>query len=192
MKHPNEAMLALHAGGDLGFFARRRIERHVSECERCSRQLAESHRLRDLLPQLAETPEISWNRLAAEMRANIRLGLAAGECVRGVEMTDGRHAPFAFGARAVVACASVLALLVTGLMLERPVPGGNASRQEGIVVQSTINGIQVRDGGRALRLMHGRVRERDVTYVLGAQGSMRARYVDPDTGYITINNVYVE
>jgi hypothetical protein len=31
-----------------------------------------------------------------------------------------------------------------------------------------------------------------VTYSVGAQGSMRARYVDPETGYVTINNVYAE
>jgi hypothetical protein len=27
---------------------------------------------------------------------------------------------------------------------------------------------------------------------VGAQGSMRARYVDPETGYVTINNVYAD
>jgi len=32
----------------------------------------------------------------------------------------------------------------------------------------------------------------DVIQTVGAQGSMRARYVDPDTGYLTINNVYVQ
>jgi hypothetical protein len=31
-----------------------------------------------------------------------------------------------------------------------------------------------------------------VTYSVGAQGSMRARYVDRETGNVTINNVYVE
>jgi hypothetical protein len=41
--------------------------------------------MRAILPELAATPEISWNRLAAEMKANIRLGLAAGECVRTLQ-----------------------------------------------------------------------------------------------------------
>jgi hypothetical protein len=31
-----------------------------------------------------------------------------------------------------------------------------------------------------------------VLYAPDAQGSMRARYVDPATGYVTINNVYAE
>jgi hypothetical protein len=38
---------------------------------------------RDNLVALNDLPAISWNRLAIEMKANIRLGLAAGECVRG-------------------------------------------------------------------------------------------------------------
>ena len=63
---------------------------------------------------------------------------------------------------------------------------------EGVVVQTTDGGIQVRDGGHALRLLHAKAEDRDVTYTVGAQGSMRARYVDPDTGNVTINNVYAE
>jgi hypothetical protein len=31
-----------------------------------------------------------------------------------------------------------------------------------------------------------------VTYSPDAGGGMRARYVDPETGYVTINNVYAE
>jgi hypothetical protein len=41
-----------------------------------------------------------------------------------------------------------------------------------------------------MTLMNGR--GSDVLYSAGAQGVMRARYVDSDTGQVTINNVYVE
>ena len=81
MKHPDEATLALHAGGDLGLIARWRTNRHLSRCERCREEVAAFQGLREVLPDLAEMPEVPWNRLAAEMKANIRLGLAAGECV---------------------------------------------------------------------------------------------------------------
>src|SRR5271169_6208843 len=81
MKHPNEGTLALHAGGDLGLVAGWRTERHLAKCDRCRDSLAAFSELREVLPELAEIPEVPWNRLAAEMRANIRLGLAAGECV---------------------------------------------------------------------------------------------------------------
>ncbi len=189
MKHPNQATLALHAGGDLGFFARWRTERHVSQCDRCRDELDAFMATREIIPELAEIPEIPWNRMAAEMRANIRLGLEAGECVRGAEPPL-RETPVFTGMRAAVAMASIVALMVTGVILEHPIPAPTvAVADDGMVVQSTGNGIQVRKGGQALGLMN---HSQHVTYSTDAQGSMRARYVDPDTGYVTINNVYAE
>jgi hypothetical protein len=58
------------------------------------------------------------------------------------------------------------------------------------MVQSTRNGIQIREGQQALRLLHSGAQ--NVTFTVGAQGSMGAGYVDPETGYVTINHVYVE
>ena len=60
----------------------------------------------------------------------------------------------------------------------------------GSLVQATENGIQVRAGGSAFRLMNPGAKS--VTYSASANGSMGARYVDPETGYVTINNVYVD
>ena len=188
MTHPSQETLALHAGGDLGLVARWRAEHHVARCERCRQELAAFSDLREVLPGLSQTPEVSWNRLASEMRANIRLGLAAGECVRPEEKP--LRASLFSGARAAVALASVVALLVTGLVLEHPAP--QAPIIDGVIVQSTGDGIQVREGKRSLQLLHTGVKGKDVTYSVGAQGSMRARYVDPETGYVTINNVYAE
>ena len=188
MKHPNEATLALHAGGDLGLFARWRTERHLAQCEQCREEIAGFGALREIVTDLAETPEIQWNRLAAEMKANIRLGLVAGECV-GAAMEPAGYTPFFTRARAAVALASVTALLVTGLLLEHPVPV--TADSDGLVLQHTANGIQVGQGVRAFRLMNA-ARPENVTFSVNAQGSMGARYVDPDTGYMTINNVYAE
>jgi hypothetical protein len=139
-----------------------------------------------LMPELAEPPELPWNRLAAEMKANIRLGLAAGECVDNAGRTL-LETPLFAGARVAVAMAGALALVAAGLVLERPVPV-----EAGVVVQATSNGIQVREGRQALRLIHSGVARDDVTYSTDAQGSMRARYVDPETGYITIQGVNAE
>ena len=189
MKHPTQATLALHAGGDLGWVARWRAERHLAQCERCRSEVAAFAGLREILPDLNETPELSWNRLANEMKANIRLGLAAGECVRGDEPL--RESLFT-RSRAVVAVASVIALLVTGLVLQHPGPRAGAGGFDAVVVQSTADGegIQVWEGGRALRLLHPGAQ--NVTYSVGAQGAIRARYVDPETGYVTVNNVYAQ
>ncbi len=186
MRHPSETTLALYAGSDLGTWARWRTERHLAACDQCREEVATFAGIREILPELNEIPEVPWNRLAGEMKANIRLGLAAGECVRPGEAPL-RRSLFT-GVRAAVAVASMVALLVTGLVLEHPVP--RPARFDGVIVQTMPDGIQVRQGGQALQLMHSGAR--NVTYSVGAQGSMRARYVDPETGYVTINNVYVE
>jgi hypothetical protein len=183
MKHPDEATLALHAGGDLGFWAQWRLKRHLSRCEQCRDEVAAFAAVREVVPELAEMPEIQWNRVAAEMRANIRLGLAAGECVRAGEPPL-RDTRFFTGARTAVAMASVLALMVTGLMLERPAP---PAPEDVLVVQATTGGIQVRKGGQALRLLH--TGSHGAIYSSDAQGGMRAQYVNGETGYVTINQV---
>jgi len=186
MKHPNQAALALHAGGDLSWAARWKTARHLATCPRCREEVAAYRGLREIVPDLAGIPEVPWNRLAAEMKANIRLGLAAGECVRA----DGppvRDSLWFTRGRAAVALASAAALLVAGLILQRPVP---KPFDDGVVVQATGNGIQVKERGQALGLMNAGAR--NVTYSVGAQGSMRARYEDPETGLVTINDVYAE
>ena len=187
MRHPNQATLALHAGGDLGRLARWRTARHLARCARCREEVAAYDGMRRALPGLGEVPEIPWNRLAMEMKANIRLGLAAGECVRAGGDTASENPVFHFGRRAV-ALAGVLVLLVAGVVLEHPGPG--AARLEGPLVQATSNGIEVAAGGQTFGLINGGAQK--ATYSRDAQGSMEARYVDPETGYVTINTVYVQ
>lgn len=190
MKHLDQATLALHAGGDLGSFARWRADRHLAQCDLCRDEADAFAATREIVTDLAEIPEVPWNRLAAEMRANIRLGLEAGECVRSSDAPL-RQTPLFNGARAAVAFASVVALLVTGIVLERPSPNLTAVADDSQVVQAMAGGIQVRRGAQALRLMNpdGLDPQQRVMYSTDAQGSMRARYVDPDTGNVTINRV---
>jgi hypothetical protein len=187
MKHPSEEILALHAGGDLGWVARWKTARHLANCARCAAEVAANARFRETLPELNQTPEVPWNRIAAEMRANIRLGLAAGECVRpsGRPLRD---SPLFTGARATLALASVLALMATGLMLEGPAP--RMARPDEPVVQATVDGIQRRWGDQGFGLMHSGASS--VTYTVGAQGTLGARYTDPETGNVTMTKVYVE
>jgi len=188
MKHPNQETLALHAGGDLGPIAGWRARRHLARCAECREEVARFEQFRQLLPSLDDSESVHWNRLAADMKANIRLGLAAGECVRADEPAGvGRMWS---GARVGVALASAAVLLATGVVLERP--GPTVARETGVVVQATADGIQVREGGQALGLMHSGTSRDAVTYQVGAQGSVEARYVDSETGYVTVNKVDVE
>ena len=189
MNHPSDATLALYAGRDLGFFATWRTERHLAGCERCRREVENYDEMREILPELGELPALHWNRLAVEMKANIRLGLAAGECVREPERERVSRRSL-FSSRALVSYASIAALLVAGLLLERPLPKTTARDAAEVVLRATPNGIELKEGGRALSLLHRRAT--DVTYLVGAQGSMRSRYVDAETGYVTINNVYAQ
>jgi hypothetical protein len=154
--------------------------------------VASFEELREIVPDLAETPEITWNRLAAEMKANIRLGLAAGECVRDDQRRPFREMPIFTGLRATAAMAGIAALLFTGVMLQRPAPApvSEADRSAISEASSSSTGIEVSNGGRTFRLMNAKAER--VMYSAGAQGSMRARYVDPDTGYVTINRVDVD
>jgi hypothetical protein len=192
MTHPNQSILALYAGQDLGWFTRRRTERHLSRCRECRGEVQAFASARDNLAALENLPAISWKPLAAEMKANIRLGLAAGECVRGAGSTSllGSFVQFS-NARAFAACASVMTLVAVGLFLQRPTPTAPAmAAGQGSILRATASGIELNQGGETLSLLH--VRTGDVTYSAGAQGSMRAGYVDSDTGNVTINNLYVQ
>jgi hypothetical protein len=187
MRHPNQATLALYAGEDLGPVRQWLTARHVAYCEACREEVAGYREMRELLPGLAELPEISWNRMAAEIKANIRLGLEAGECVRAAEMP--RRRASMVGWRAAVAFGSVAALLVGCLAIERPAP--MVVRAAESSVESTRDGVEVEEGGgRMLGLMNGGAQK--VIYTLDAQGSMGARYTDPETGSVTINTVYAQ
>ncbi len=81
--HVREVDLALFAAGDVSLWRRAAIRLHTAKCEEC-RTRVQAYRLdRERLKQDAsELPAgVNWDRLAAEMTANIRVGLAAGECV---------------------------------------------------------------------------------------------------------------
>jgi hypothetical protein len=190
MKHPNRAKLALHAGDDLGPFARWRTSRHLAKCGECRAEIAAFDAVRGILPELAAIPEVPWNRLAAAMKANIRLGLAAGEYAGAVDSP--RTAPPFAWARAAVAFASVVVLVAAGLVLERTPPRMDIAGRgfQGAELQTTANGIQVSEGGGALGLLHDAAAAKDVNYIAGAQGSMRAQSVDSETGRMMVTNVY--
>ena len=186
MKHPGEENLALFAGGDLGAMDRWRIARHVHRCERCQDEVTRFGSARSAAAQLDELPDIAWTGLAAEMSANIRLGLAAGALVVARPKPSHR---LVFHRRALVATGCMAALLVAGAWLQYPAPQTARGRQLPMELANTENGIAVGDGEHVMTLMNGR--GSDVLYTAGAQ-EMRARYVDADTGQVMINHVYVE
>ncbi len=167
--HIPASQLALFSRGDLGFWYRRRVERHLRHCEECSRLTGEFLQLRQSLAQAAERLPVelngdAWRSLASEMTANIRLGLAAGECVNVRPVLARRPAM-------AVALAG-LALLIVLAGLERPKvsnPQPDLHASERMLTVTPPAGI-------------------DVVRTVNTRGDIGTRYVD-DTG-VTINVVY--
>jgi hypothetical protein len=83
----------------------------------------------------------------------------------------------------------VAAVLMAGIWLQRPSPAMPRESAK-LVLESTADGVVVRSGGQTLTLIHGQ--SSNVVYTAGAHGVVRARYVDEDTGQVTINNVYAQ
>ena len=181
-KHPDANQLALHAGGDLTGWSRWRVERHLRNCEACQEEVAAIDSVRRMLPSLAELPALPWNEMAAEMTANIRLGLEAGECVRQLEPAPPR---FVFGFRSAVAGVALAALAITAVVCERPhsIPGRPSAGPDNLAVQTAPDGI----GSQQMKLM---VRgAANIQMAASADGSISARSTDPDTGVMTVYQV---
>ena len=192
--HPSESELALYAGGDCGRFARFLLGRHIGQCRECASTVAEYEAIRSAA-LVFEPPVADWNRLAREMAANIHLGLEAGACVGPAPQTSRWEPtgwiPGTWEPRMVFAFASVLVLIGSAVVLNRPEAAPVAQPASArTVIQSNDSGIQVLTGATSVTLLnhHGAMAEQTV----GAQGEIRARYIDGETGAVTINNVYLE
>jgi hypothetical protein len=207
-KHVTEADLAVYAAGDMSCWTRPLIHLHVSRCAVCKGRAeayrTDQQRIRELADELP--PGLNWDRLAAEMHANIHVGLEAGECV--APRTGKRGIPA--GWRVAAAIAGFSALLISAWWLNMPAAQtaslGRAMKaithwqissrglrfeDSGPLVEATAAGIELRENGSALAVTHG-VNSRPVAVSLSVQGSARARYIDSDTGQVTITSVYAQ
>jgi anti-sigma factor RsiW len=192
MKHLTEATLALYAGGDLGLWGRLRIAQHLQRCERCSRQVEEFRGIREFLgAQQDELPSgFAWSEAAAGMKANIRLGIAAGECVASEEPERA-----GMGWRAPALALPVLLMIVVGWILQSVPPPLNlvtvpGSGPAAVVLDASSAGIGVEQDGRGFRLLQPLAAQNVEVSVRG--DSVRSRYVDGETGQVTISHVSAE
>jgi hypothetical protein len=200
MRHPDETQLALFAGGDLDFLGNIRTKLHLRGCESCRSEVAAFQAGRERLQsECDELPAtLDWDRLAAEITGNIRVGLAAGECV-----ADVKPSPVHQFWKPALAGAGMMAVTLAALWLNFPVEQrenlargvnriwSNQARVapvNPIYLESTGAGIQVNENGAALTMMHPDSAPSFIS--VSTQKSVGAGYVDPDTGQVTINNVY--
>ena len=186
--HPNEMQLSLFAGGDVNLLDRVRTGLHLRGCERCraaveslQRGRAELRRAADELPA-----DLNWERLAAEMTGNIRVGLAAGECVASVPGKSDR-----LGWRAAAVLASGTALIMTAWWLNIPPSTHTTANGNCVRLAATDSGIEMKQNGGSLELLNQNAGSGSTVFV-STPGSLRARYVNAKTGQMTINNVYAQ
>jgi hypothetical protein len=196
MHHPNESDLALYAGNDLGRLARLRVDWHLRTCGKCQQEVTDFSSLRAETVRNASEPDVNWERLAAEMKANIRLGLEAGECIAPLQA---RHRPPSPWTWAALATAALIAIAAGGEMwVNHPWSLGAAAGEslakagmpslEDMVLVVKDRRIQMRDSEGAVVSELRNDTSGDVVYSVNAQGGVGASYVDK-TGMVTVNNI---
>ena len=188
MLHPGDKQLALFSGNESSGLERLRVWWHVRECDRCRREV-ETMRVNSALLRgtVAKLPAgLNWDRLAAEMTANIHVGLEAGECVGSVV----QRKPSIFGWRPAAAMAGMGLMMAAAWWLNPPRQSGLVARHSPVEIRTSATGLEVKENGSALILMHTRGQQAPI--IVSTPGSLRARYVDQDTGQVTINNVYAD
>jgi hypothetical protein len=198
-EHPGIEILSLYSAGDLPFLLRFQTGRHVKDCAACEQQVVSFRAVKTELRREAHGEILTgfeaiadWHALESDMLGNIRVGVAAGHCIQNVGR--GRR----IGSRLAWA-AGMTALFAAGWMARMPAEDNrriiSALRQvvglertpfNGTVVKSTPDGIAVRAQGATLTILH----PQSAVVSMSGPASVTARYVDDDTGQVTITNVY--
>lgn len=220
-RHPVETTLALYATGDLSWWDRFKTRLHLRHCDGCRVRmgifLLDRERHLDAADDLP--PGVNWTRLSAEMTANVRVGLAAGECVSSP--LDARKTKALWDSKPsrwygflnagiwkpalAVACLALVFtaawwlnlpttdIAVLGKVWDRAVNREGALAAEpgseyGPVVAASSQGIEFSENGSTMGVSTSAA-PASVTVSFG--GSASARFVDDDTGQVTIATVYV-
>jgi hypothetical protein len=197
--HPTLEYLSLYATGDLPVMIRLRTDMHVRHCATCEQhvlaiQAAKAELRRQSHAEILTGFEAiaDWHALENDMLGNIRVGVAASRCIEKVGRT--RH----IGGR-LAWVAGMAALFIAGWLTRVPTEDSlrilSALRRavgidqqpiSGTIVHSTPNGIAVRAQGATLTILH----PQSAVISMSSPTSVTARYVDDDSGQVTITNVY--
>ena len=198
-RHPAPEILALLSRGDLSPITRLRVNWHVAHCSPCKEQVSHFRGAREELKREAASETLTafeaianWHQLEREMLGNIVVGVSAARCIDNV----GRKNTWLPRLAVVV---GLVALFAAGWITH--IPGeqsrhltSSLSRMIGLektpvpsnYVRATSSGIAVRSQGVTLTILH----PPSAVISLSGNSSVEARYVDEDTGQLTITNVY--
>lgn len=193
MNHIEESKLALAASNDLNFYSAFQVRRHTAQCDHCRLLLEDYRTARMELSALGnEMPAgVKWDRLAADMKANIHLGLAAGEIVAMPVMRPAR-----LQWQMAVVMASLTTVILTGWYFSsariRPFDDTPVALLEanGMAAEATDFGVELKEKNGAITLLHRGAR--NVNYTMAVGGGVRASYVDASTGQVTVTNVSID
>lgn len=197
MKHPSIENLALYAGGELSWWTRLSMRRHVTSCAQCQQEVALFCEAAEAVRQeTSEMPAgVQWDRLAAEMRANVRVGLAASDAISAYSPSGASGPAYVFSWRMAALTAGLVALLSVGYWLSALKKSEEMAAMRGpdpIVVEASERGVGMSDGNKGMELRGPKANYRAAVVTVSTEGSAAAQYVDEETGQITVNHVYVE
>lgn len=199
--HPGPEVLALYFRHDLPLTTRWRLGRHIKRCAECGHQVllfasAHAELSREAQQQTLTGFEAiaDWPRLELEMLGNIAVGVSAARCIEKV----GHKRVW------IVRCslaAAFSALFVVGWVTHIP---GSETHQittsvrrlfgmgpppfAGTILQNTADGIAVQTRDATLTILH----PSSAVVTVSGSSAMSARYVDEDSGEVTIAKVYAQ
>jgi hypothetical protein len=199
--HPQIEELALFSRGDLPATRRLLINAHVRTCPSCETEVEhfqavaaafKKEAAAQMLTSLEATAD--WARLEREMTGNIKVGIAAAECI---DKGAGRR----FHGRRVWMFAGALCLIfLLGWLINVPREDSDrilAALRRGVnrpqiaqstILQTTPRGVSVQSQGARLTLLHPESVK--ATFSFTGYSSVGIRYIDDETGQVTITNVY--
>lgn len=199
LSHPAVEILALHLRGELALISRLRCKWHLSSCPECRAVLQglrssfdylRSEAASEAMPGYSATS--NWTRLEREMAGNIVVGVAAARCIDKVgkkrrwiptvAVATGLSAVFAVAWQTHIPPEQTNRILAAFSQYIH----GSRARPSSSVVQTTPTGIAVRSQGVTLTILHPRTA---LVSVSGAS-AVEARFIDEDSGQVTITNVY--
>lgn len=199
--HPSSEVLALFASADLPWIDRLKVARHVSGCESCDRELALARASMVELKHQARTETLTgfeavadWSRLEREMEGNIIVGLAAARCIGKDPRTPGilRKLGYAsalgvlFMLAWVTHVPPVQSSRIVGVIRSAFAGYHRQSEYHGPILRTQPGGIMVGSQDGSLTIFH----PASAVVSMSGTSSVEARYIDDETGQVTITDVY--
>jgi len=200
-EHPRPEELALAARGDLPLWRRWQVNWHVRRCAACEREVEEYHSVSVRIGRQATTEALAssenaadWQRLEREMTGNIKVGIAAAQCIGNApgRVFQKWRVPALIAGLSVIFIAGwlinvprddmdrIMAALRTAVSRSHPA--------NGIILETNPHGVSVRFQGASLTLLHPASARATASFT--SSSSVGVRYVDDETGQVTIANVY--